>query len=486
MTWLDGSPRGTDYGAAASVPAPELVRSRQPRPRGQVSALINDPPRVLVVGSGFAGFHALKALERRLPAGAADLTLVSPTDYLLYSPLLPEVATGVIEPRHIAIALRQKLRKTHLVIGRVTGADLQRHTATIRPGGTVGGSSPREPVEIGWDRLILVPGSVSRMFDIPGLEEHARGVKTLQEALYLRDHLVDQLDQADGLPASDEFSDERRERLTVVAVGAGYTGTELVAQLQRWVKSIAERWVGIGADDVRWVLVDAASAVLPELGPELGARALSTLRSRGVEVRLGVSVKSVSAGAVELTDGSIIGTRTLIWGAGVVASPLVSALDLPTIKGRLVVDDCLRVPGHENVWAAGDAAAVPDTAVSKNAVTPPTAQHAQRQGVALARNVAASLGHGHARPYRHRNLGLVADLGGSDAVARPFGVSLSGPVAKVMTRAYHIYSLPTVGNKSRVAADWLFEALLPTQVVRLTAIRDSDALIAAAQATTLD
>jgi NADH dehydrogenase len=194
----------------------------------------------------------------------------------------------------------------------------------------------------------------------------------------------------------------------------------------------------------------------------------------------------VSAGTVELTDGSIIGSRTLIWGAGVVASPLVSAIDLPTIKGRLVVDDCLRVPGHENVWAAGDAAAVPDTAKSKGSVTPPTAQHAQRQGVALGRNVATSLGHGRARPYRHRDLGLVADLGGSDAVARPLGVSLSGPVAKALTCAYHLYSLPALGNKSRVATDWLLEALLPTQVVRLTAIRDSDALIAPAQATTLD
>jgi NADH dehydrogenase len=244
---------------------------------GQAPGITNDPPRVLVVGSGYAGFHALKGLERRLPAGAAELTLVSPTDYLLYSPLLPEVATGVIEPRHIAIALRQKLRRTHLVIGRVTGADLVRHTATLLPGGAVGEASPvREPVEIAWDRLILAPGSVTRMFDIPGLQDHGHAVKTLQEALYFRDHLIDQLDRADSLPATADFSTERRERLTVVAVGAGYTGTELVAQLQRWVKSIAQRWVRIGGDDVRWVLVDAASAVLPNWARS-SARERSTL-----------------------------------------------------------------------------------------------------------------------------------------------------------------------------------------------------------------
>jgi NADH dehydrogenase len=435
---------------------------------------------VVVVGGGFAGFFALRHLQRRLPEDAAELVLISPDDYLLYSPLLPEVATGVVEARHVAVSLRRALPRVRLLLGRVTTVDLAAREVTVQRGEVA--------QRIGWDRLVLVPGSVTRQFSIPGVPEHARGLKTLVEAVYLRDHLMEQLDLADAQPDTAEGRAARAEMLTVVAVGAGYTGTEFVAQSQRWLTRIERRWDRTRARDVRWVLVDAAPAVLPELGPQLGEHALEVLRRRGVEVRLSTSIASADESGVVLTDGTAIRARTLVWGAGIAASPLVAGLGLPTRRGRLVADADLSVPGVEGLWAAGDAAAVPDLAAggrSPGAVpdTPPTAQHAQRQGAVLGRNVAASLGYGTARPYRHRDLGLVADLGGWDAVARPLGIRLTGPLAKLVTRGYHLYALPSTANRVRVAADWLFQSILPPAETQLSVVREEDARLAAAQAT---
>ncbi len=439
-------------------------------------------PRVVVVGGGFAGFHALRHLQRHLPRDSAELVLVTPNDYLLYSPLLPEVATGVVEARHVAVSLRRTLPRVRLVLGRVSDVDLGTRMVTV--------SRADLEQRLDWDHLVLVPGSVTRQFDIPGVPEHARGLKTLVEAVYLRDHLLEQLDLADAQPDTEAGRAARAEMLTVVAVGAGYTGTEFVAQAQRWLTRIERRWDRTRARDVRWVLVDVAPAVLPELGPRLGEHALRVLHDRGVDVRLRTSVASAENTSVTLTDGTTISTRTLVWGAGVVASPLVMGLGLPTRKGRLVTDPDLSVPGTDGLWAAGDAAAVPDLAARGIADgglpdTPPTAQHAQRQGVALGRNIAAALGHGRARPYRHTDLGLVADLGGLDAVARPLGILLTGPVAKVVTRGYHLYALPATSNRVRVALDWVFQSVLPPDETQLSVVREEDARLATAQATAI-
>lgn len=446
------------------------------------------PVRVVVVGGGFVGFHALRWLQRhlreQLAAGRVEMVLVNPTDYLLYSPLLPEVATGVVDPRHIAVSLRRALPTVRLVLGRVTSVDLSGRTVTLEQ--STRGARPEPQVEP-YGRLVLAPGSVTRQFDIPGVPEHARGLKTLVEAVYLRDHLLHQLDVADAEPDTLEGRDARAQLLNVVAVGAGYTGTEFVAQTQRWLRTIEARWDRTRAQDVRWVLVDSASTVLPELGPALAERSLDLLHRRGVDVRLGVTVTSVTDRAVVLSDGTTVPTRTLVWGAGVAPSPLVASLGLPLRKGRLVVAPDLAVAGAAGVWAAGDAAAVPDLAAGRKGRdlpdTPPTAQHAQRQGTAVARNVAASLGVGTARAYRHRDLGLVADLGGWDAVAKPLGIPLSGPVAKAVTRGYHLYALPATANRVRVAADWLWQSLLPPESTQLSFVRPEDVSLAAAQGT---
>ncbi len=457
-----------------------------------LGAMTSRPPRVVVVGGGFAGFHALLALEKRLPADAAELVLVNPTDYMLYSPLLPDVTAGLLEPRHIAVSLRQRLPRTRLVLGRATDLDVAGRT--VRVDLLEDGAVVSRTTHLEWDRLVLVPGSVTRQFDIPGVAERAHGVKTLVEARYLRDHLLTQMDRADVLPDTPEGRAEKEQRLTVVAVGAGYTGTEIVAQLQHQLTAVASRWERVTPSDVRFVLIDLAPSVLPELGPQLGEVALSALRRRGVDVRLGVTVKEARETEIELTDGTTVPSRTLIWGAGITASPLVTRVGSELQRGRLVVDPYLRVPGAPGVYAAGDAAAVPDLVVAGQRaatgeepgpapVTPPTAQHAQRHGHALGRNVAADLGFGTARPYRHRDLGLVADLGGWDAVAKPLGIRLRGPLAKAVARGYHLYALPAASNRVRVAVDWLLAVALPAQDVQIGAIPREAALVGTAQQT---
>lgn len=437
--------------------------------------------QVVVVGGGFAGLYALRRLERLLPPDAADLVLVNRTDHLVYSPLLPDVTASTLEARHIAVSLRQALPRTRLVLGDVLSLDRTGRTVEVVVGER--GRAERT-VHLPWDRLLLAPGSVTRRFPIPGVAGVAHAVKTLTEAVFVRDHLLTQLDIADQLPRDPSHDAERRERMTVVAVGAGYTGTEVVAQTQRWLTRVASRWSSLDVADVRWLLIDLAPAVLPELGPRLGAYALSVLQARGVEVRLGVSVAAVDGSTITLTDGTAVASRTLIWSAGVAANPLVTTLGLPLAGGRLLTD--AQMQADSDIWAVGDAAAVPDLARKAGPgqpapVTAPTAQHAQRQGNVVGYNIAASLGHARPRSYRHRDLGLVADLGGRNAVARPLGVELTGVPAKAVARGYHLLALPSASNRVRVLTDWVLGALLPPQSASLALVQPQDALIAAAQ-----
>jgi NADH dehydrogenase len=277
---------------------------------------------------------------------------------------------------------------------------------------------------------------------------HAVGLKNLVEADYVHDHVLRQLELADA--TSDP--DERRARLTFVVVGAGYAGTEAAAQLQwRTIREL-DRLPRLRRADLRWVLVDLAPAVLPEMGPRLGRAALDVVRRRGMEVRLGTTVTAMDGDGVVLSDGSRLPTRTVLWTVGVVPPPLTTRLGMPVSRGRLVVDEQLRL--REGVWAAGDSAALRDPFSEAGHDYPPTAQNAQRQGVVIGRNIAASLGRGTARAYRHRDLGLVADLGGTAAVAKPLGVPLTGLPAKLVTKLYHLYALPGPANRLRVAADW--------------------------------
>jgi NADH dehydrogenase len=299
---------------------------------------------------------------------------------------------------------------------------------------------------------------------IPGVAEHAHGFRGIPEAVYLRDHMTRQIELAD---ATDDPR-ERMARSTFVVVGAGYTGTEVAAHGVLYTDVLYRRHPRLRDHPPQWLLLDTADRVLPELDPRLSRTADRVLRERGVDVRLGCSVAEATHEGVRLTDGSFLPTRTLAWCVGVRPDPLVRALDLPMERGRLVVDEFLAVPGRPGVYACGDAAAVPDL-TRPGEFTPMTAQHAQRQGVRVAHNVAASYGEGRARAYCHRDLGFVVDLGGTQAAANPLGLPLSGLAAKAVTRGYHLLSLP--GNRQRTAVEWLIDAVAPRQTVQLGLVR---------------
>jgi NADH dehydrogenase len=407
-------------------------------------------PRIVIVGAGFAGYHAAKTLSR-LARGQADITLLNPTDYFLYLPLLPEVAAGVIEPTRVAVRLTG-LNDVRVVVGEADRVDLavRRVSYTGLDNG---------PGELGYDRLILAVGSVNKLLPVPGITEHAHGFRGLPEAIFLHDHIVRQIELTEAAATADE----RAARSTFVVVGAGYTGTEVAAHGQLFTDRLVAQHSGITTPP-RWLLLDIAGRVLPELDERMSRTAQAVLDQRGVEVLLGTSVKEARADGVRLSNGRFVPTRSLIWCVGVRPDPLVAQIGLETRRGRLVVDEFLAVPGYPEVYACGDAAAVPNL-TRPGQITPMTAQHAQRQGKLAAHNVAASYGRGRRRAYRHHELGFVVDLGGRDAAANPLQVPLSGLPAKTVTRGYHLAAMP--GNRARVGADWLLDAALPRPAVQL-------------------
>jgi NADH dehydrogenase len=411
--------------------------------------------RVVIVGAGFAGFTAARTLAR-LAGASTEIVVINSTDYFLYLPLMPEVLGGVIEPRHIRLSLPRRLRGTRFVLGTVNHVDAARKTVSWSgPEGSAGQES--------FDRLILTAGSVNKLLPIPGIADYAHGFRTINEALYLRDHIIRQLELASV--ATDPA--ERTARCTFVVVGAGYTGTEVTAYGERLTRQLAETLPDLAGQEIRWMVLDLAPRLLPELDPRLSKTAERVLRRRGVEVLTGESVAKALDDSVRLTSGDTVITRSLIWCVGVRADPLMEGLDLDTNRGRLVVNEYMSVPGIPYIYACGDCAAVPDL-TRPGQVCGMTAQHAQRQGKQVARNVAASLGHGAAHPYKHPDLGFLVDLGGLAAAADPLHIPLSGPAANAVTRAYHLYAMS--GNRTRVLTDWAVNAITAPEPTSLGAI----------------
>ena len=412
-------------------------------------------PRILVVGGGFAGVECARRLERKLAPGEADIAIVAPFSYELYLPLLPQVAAGVLTPQSVAVSLRRMLNRTRIIPGGAIGVDPRAKVCVIR-------KITDEIVNEEYDYIVLAPGSVTRSFDIPGLADHARGMKTLAEAAFVRDHVISQLDLADA--ATDR--DERISRLQFVVVGGGYAGTETAACLQRVTTSAVKRYPRLNPNLIKWHLIDIAPKLMPELGDKLGATALDVLRKRGIEVSLGVSIAEAGEESVKFTDGRVIPSRTLIWTAGVAASPLIATLDAETVRGRLVTTAEMKVPRMDGMFALGDAAAVPDLAKGDGSVCPPTAQHAQRQGKVVADNLVSALRSQPMRDYYHKDLGLVVDLGGADAVSKPVGVELTGVAAQAVARGYHLMALRTNVAKVRVMTNWMLNATAGDDFVR--------------------
>ncbi|MEV4601952.1 NAD(P)/FAD-dependent oxidoreductase [Amycolatopsis sp. NPDC049253] len=414
--------------------------------------------RVVVVGGGFAGYNAAKRL-RRTAGDDVEVVVVNPTDYFLYLPLLPEVSAGLLDPRSITVSIPGTLRGVRLALGTVTTVDFDAHN--------VGYTDPEDRThELSYDRLVLAAGSVNKLLPIPGVAETAHGFRGVPEALYLRDHITRQIE----LAAAADDPEERTARCTFVVVGAGYTGTEVAVQGPAFTDALVARHPELTGQPVRWLLLDIADRVLPELSPRLGRTADAVLRERGVEVLTKTSVKDATADEVTLTSGERVPTRSLVWCVGVRPDPLVADVGLPTAQGRVVVTPRLGVPGYPDVFACGDVAAVPDL-TRPGQYTAMTAQHAERQGKLAGTNVAASLGYGRPGTYRHHDLGFVVDLGTGRAAANPLHVPLSGWPAKIVTRAYHLLAMP--GNRLRTATNWALTTVSRRPTVQLGLVRGS-------------
>jgi len=399
---------------------------------------------VVIAGGGFGGLYAARRLERRLPRHSARITVVSDVNFLLYTPLLPGAAAGTLEPRHVVVPLREELEWAELQLGRVTGADPALNEVYVR---TLDGRDE----SLRYDQLIVAVGSVSRVLPVPGLAEHALGFKTLAEAIAVRNHTLLNLEIAESLP--DERS--RREYLTFVFVGAGYAGVEGIAELQDYVADILDGYPRCRATGTRWIMVEALDRIMPEIPPSLAEFASRELRGRGIELRTGTRLDSMDDRSAVLSTGERIPARMVCWTAGVKPPAVVRQLGLPLTKGgRIEVDATMRVRGIENVWAIGDAAAVPDPAQRRRAPTPPTCQHAIRQGRVVGSNVAAALAGKKARPFRYRTLGVFVDLGRFKAVATILGIRLRGFPAWFAARTYHLAMMPGAARRVRLGADW--------------------------------
>ncbi len=395
----------------------------------------------LVIGGGFAGGYVARLLAER---GA---TIVSPENFMLYTPMLPEAASGTLEPRHVVVPLRVMCPRAELLLGRAVALDEQARTVEVE---TDGG---RQLVH--YERLVLALGSVPRTLPIPGLAEHALGFKSLADAIALRNHVLRQLEAAVANP------DAAGRHLAFVFVGAGYAGVEALAELADLVRDALRHYPTLAGRRQRWMLVDTASKILPEIPARLGDYAAGELAGRGVELKVGTSLQSVEAGACELSDGTRIETETVVWTAGVRPNPLPAAWGLPVgERGHVLVDRFLRVEGREDVWALGDCARVPNAA--SDHPDPPTCQHALRQARRLARNLT-----GPPAPYRYRMLGQVATLGRYKGVADVLGLRLRGFPAWFVTRSYHLYQLPLVSRKLRVIVDWTVSLAFRRDVVEL-------------------
>lgn len=399
--------------------------------------------RILIAGGGFGGFYAARSLERIRTVRGARVTLVNDANFMLYTPLLPGAAGATLDPRHVVVPLRSQLHRTELLIGSVTGADLQSGLLYVR---RIDG----EELQLGFDQLLVALGSVSRTLPISGLAEHATGFKSLSDATALRNQVLTCLDIAESL----EDPVRRAEYLGFVFVGAGYAGLEGLAELQDFAAQAIELYPRCRAQGMRWVLIEARERIMAEVPPSLSAFAQRELLGRGIEVYTDTTLVAVTLRSVTLSSGVEIAARTLVWTAGVKPTPVVASLGLPLDDGgRILTDREMRVTNLPGVWAIGDCAGVPDPARRGHAC-PPTAQHAIRQGRLVARNIAATLEHRPLRSFRYRTAGVVAELGHNKAVAITLGVRWRGLPAWFIARTYHLLLMPGFGRKLRLLMDW--------------------------------
>ncbi|MET7439436.1 NAD(P)/FAD-dependent oxidoreductase [Streptomyces sp. NPDC004082] len=437
----------------------EINQGTTPEPRKNA--------RILIVGGGYVGLYTALQLQRKLKPelrrGEVEVVVVSPDPYMTYQPFLPEAAAGLISPRHVVVPLRRVLDRCTVVVGEVLSIDHAARTAVFTTPATEEKGASAE--ELTYDELVLAPGSVSRTLPVPGLADHGIGFKTVEEAIGLRNHVIEQMDIA----SSTRDPAVRDAALTFVFVGGGYAGTEALAELEDMARYATRYYHNIGPEDMKWILVEASPRILPEVGEEMGRYTVTQLRRRNIDVRLETRLESCADRVAVLSDGARFPTRTVVWTAGVKPHPLLAATDLPRDeRGRLKCTARLTVDGAPHAWAAGDAAAVPDVAAGKpGAQTAPNAQHAVRQAKLLGDNIAHALRGEELETYSHRYAGSVASLGLHKGVAHVYGRRLKGYPAWFMHRAYHLSRVPTFNRKARVLAEWTLSGLFKREIVSL-------------------
>jgi len=422
---------------------------------------MNDgPKRILIVGGGYVGMYTALKAQRRLPRGRGEIIVVDPQPNMTYQPFLPEAAAGSVEPRHVVVPLRRVLKKCTVVTASVTAIHHDRKVVTVQL--AVG-----ETREIGYDMLVVCPGSIARTLPIPGLAEHGIGFKTIGEAIYLRNHVLSRLDLAESI--EDQAARERA--LSFVFVGGGYAGVECIAELEDMARYACRYYPTISPEQMRWVLVEAATRIMPEVSVSLSAYTVDRLRERDIDVRLATRLESALNGRILLSDGESFDADTLVWTAGVKAHPLLASSGLPIDeKGRLKCKANLSVDGAPGVFSAGDCAAVPDLSRIKedpNALCGPSAQHAVRQAGVLGKNLVRAVNGQQLKDYEHAYAGSVASLGLYRGVAEIYGIKLRGIVAWFMHRTYHVSRVPTFNRKIRVLADWTAALFFRREVVSL-------------------
>ena len=422
--------------------------------------------RIVIVGGGYVGMYTALRLQKKLRGGEAEITVVDPQPHMTYQPFLPEAAAGSIEPRHVVVPLRRVLRKCQVLTGRVTTISNAAREVTVE-------LADGHVTALGFDVLVVAPGSVARTLPIPGLAEHGIAFKTIGEAIFLRNHVLSRLDAADTTidPAL------RRRLLTFMVVGGGYAGVEALAELADMARYASRYYPTIDRDDIRWILVEATGRVMPEVSPKMGRYTVERLLDSDIEVNLDTRVKSMVGGHVELDDGQEFDTDTIIWTAGVKPSPMLDKTDLPRDdRGRLDCHATLQVRDLPGVFSAGDCAGVPDLSKDDpDARTSPSAQHAVRQAKVLADNVVAHLRQRPLKEYKHSYAGSVASLGLYKGVAEIYGVKLRGIVAWFMHRTYHVSRMPTWNRRIRIVFDWTGALFLGREVVSLGQINEPKA-----------
>jgi NADH dehydrogenase len=418
-------------------------------------------PHILVVGGGYVGMYTAYGLRRAARKGRIRVTVVDPRSVMTYQPFLPEAAAGSVEPRHVVVPLRKTLKGCRVVTGRVTRIDHAHKVAKVLP-------EEGPEYELAYDQIVVALGSIARTLPIPGLAEEATGFKNVEEAIALRNKVLDRLDVASSQPDPAL----RKSALTFVFIGGGYAGVEAFAELEDMARYATRYYDNIKPEDMRWVLVEATNRILPEVGTDLGRYTVDQLRKRNMDIRLETRLESCEKGHVILSDGEEFDADTIVWTAGVKANPALANTDFPLDeKGRIKTLPNLRIEGVDDAWTAGDNAAVPDLTSDTGAFTAPNAQHAVRQARQLAANILRVIDGQPPQDYKHKYVGSVASLGLHKGVAQLYGVKVKGWPAWFLHRTYHVSRVPTFNRKARVILDWTLALFFRREVTSLGSLQ---------------